>query len=392
MSDLQETVLAPANEAALEAIIAEAAENRAPLAIEGGGTRAIGWPVQAAQRLTTRAMTGVTLYEPSELVLSARAGTPLAEIEALLAGKRQRFAFEPADYRPLLGTEGEPTIGGVAASNASGPRRIQAGAARDHMIGIRATTGRGETVKSGGRVMKNVTGYDLVKLVAGSWGTLAVLTEVTFKLLPMAERETTLLFRGLATAEAVEAMTSAMATPFEITGAAHHPGARPLTALRFEGFATSCAYRTERLTAMLAAFGTPDLLHDADSAAFWRDIRDVRLLAAAGEDVVWRISVKPTEAPHVAARLESEVGARLLLDWSGGLIWAAIAGPADGGAAAVREAAALHGGYATLIRAPLGLRAVVSAFQPEPPAIAAITKAIRAQFDPAGILNPGRMG
>lgn len=384
-------ILSPASEAELEAIIAEAAAAKRPLAIEGGGTRPVGRPAPAAERLTTGAMTGITLYEPSELVLSARAGTPLAEIEALLAAQRQRLAFEPTDLRPLLGTQGEPTIGGVAASNASGPRRIQAGAARDHLIGIRATTGRGETVKSGGRVMKNVTGYDLVKLLAGSWGTLAVLTEVTFKLVPVAERETTLVFRGLGIAEAVAVMTSAMATPFEITGAAHHPGPRALTALRFEGFAASCAYRAGRLTALLAAHGSPDLLHDAESAALWRDIREVRLLDCARHDVIWRISVAPTEAPPLADRLEREAGARLLLDWSGGLVWAVFAEGTDGGAALVRAAAMRHGGHATLIRAGHGIRAAIPSFQAESPPLAALTRAVRARFDPAGILNPGRM-
>ncbi len=384
--------LLPTSEAELEAIISEAAATSAPLAIEGGGSRDIGRPVQAAQRVSTSAMTGITLYEPSELVLSARAGTPLAEIEALLATHRQRLAFEPIDWRPLLGTTGEPTIGGVTASNASGPRRIQAGSARDHLIGIRATTGRGETIKSGGRVMKNVTGYDFVKLLAGSWGTLGVLTEVTYKLLPTAETETTLVFEGLDDVKAVEAMTTALGTPFEITGAAHIPGAPARTLLRFEGFANSCEYRTERLRSQLSAFGTADTLRDEASKSLWRAIRDVAPLEAGGADIVWRLSVKPTDGPLVAARLKAELGARIVFDWSGGLISAAVAGPADGGAATVRGLIASHGGHATLIRAPHGLRAAIAPFQPEPPAVTAITRRIRDSFDPAGILNPGRMG
>ncbi len=385
-------MLTPGTEAELEAIITDAAAARAPLAIEGGGSRDIGRPVQAAQRVSTAAMTGITLYEPSELVLSARAGTPLAEIEALLATNRQRLAFEPIDWRPLLGTTGEPTIGGVTASNASGPRRIQAGAARDHLIGIRATTGRGETIKSGGRVMKNVTGYDFVKLLAGSWGTLGVLTEVTYKLLPTAETETTLVFEGLDDATAVEAMTTALGTPFEITGAAHLPGAPARTLLRFEGFANSCEYRTERLRGLLSAFGTADTLRDKASKALWREIRDVAPLEAGGADVVWRLSVKPTDGPAVAARLKAELGARIMFDWSGGLVWATVAGPADGGAATVRGLIAMHGGHATMVRAPHGLRAAIAPFQPEPPAVTAITRRIRETFDPAGVLNPGRMG
>ncbi len=384
--------LLPTSEAELEAIIAEAAATSAPLSVEGGGTRDIGRPVQAARTLSTRAMTGITLYEPTELVLSARSGTPLAEIEALLATNRQRLAFEPIDWRPLLGTTGEPTIGGVTASNASGPRRIQAGAARDHLIGVRATTGRGETVKSGGRVMKNVTGYDFVKLLAGSWGTLGVLTEVTYKLLPVAETETTLVFEGLDDVRAVEAMTTALGTPFEITGAAHLPGAPSRTLLRFEGFANSCEYRTARLRELLAAFGSADAVRDEASKALWCDIRDLRPLGAGGDDVVWRISVKPTDGPTVAARLKAELGARCFLDWSGGLVFAAIAGPADGGAATVRSLVAALSGHATMVRAPHGLRAAIPPFQPEAPAVTLISQKIRRTFDPAGVLNPGRMG
>ena len=240
--------------------------------------------------------------------------------------------------------------------------------------------------------MKNVTGYDFVKLLAGSWGTLGVLTEVTYKLLPTAETETTLVFEGLDDARAVEAMTTALGTPFEITGAAHLPGAPARTLLRFEGFANSCEYRTERLRGLLAAFGTADTLRDEASKALWRAIRDVAPLEAGGADIVWRLSVKPTDGPAVAARLKAELGARIVFDWSGGLIWAAVSGPADGGAATVRGLVASHGGHATLIRAPHGLRAAVAPFQPEPPAVTAITRRVRETFDPAGILNPGRMG
>ncbi|HWJ75388.1 MAG TPA: FAD-binding protein [Kaistia sp.] len=386
------SILLPDSEAELEAIITEAAATASPIAIHGGGSRDIGRPVQAARVLSTQAMTGVTLYEPSELVLSARAGTPLAEIEALLDQNRQRLAFEPIDYRPLLGTHGEPTIGGVTASNASGPRRIQAGAARDQLIGIRVTTGRGETIKSGGRVMKNVTGYDFVKLLAGSWGTLGVLTEVTYKLLPKAETETTLIFEGLDDIRAVEAMTTALGTPFEITGAAHLPGALSQTLLRFEGFANSCEYRIARLRDLLSAFGDAEAVRDGASADLWRAIRDAGPLDAGEDDVVWRISVKPTDGPAVAARLHAELGARYFFDWSGGLVWAAIAGPADGGAASVRSLMAVFGGHATMIRAPHGLRAAIPPFQPEAPAVTAITRRIRESFDPAGVLNPGRMG
>ncbi|MBN9017998.1 MAG: FAD-binding protein [Rhizobiales bacterium] len=385
------SILLPEAEVEIEAIVHEAAGSKSPLAIHGGGTRDIGRPVQAARVLSTQALTGITLYEPSEMVLAARAGTKLSEIEAALKANRQRLAFEPIDWRPLLGTRGEPTIGGVTASNAAGPRRIQAGAARDHLIGIRATTGRGETIKSGGRVMKNVTGYDLVKLFAGSWGTLGILTEVTYKLLPEAETETTLVLEGLSDERAVAAMSAALGTPFEITGAAHVPGNPSRTLLRFEGFSASCAYRRDRLTAHLKPFGPVTAVEGEASQALWRPIADVTALGAAADDAVWRISVKPSDGPAVGARLEAELGSRLLYDWGGGQIWASARDQGDAGAGIIR-AALSGGGHATLVRAAHATRAAVPVFEPEPAAIATIAEKIRAEFDPAGVLNPGRMG
>ncbi|MCX5512505.1 2-hydroxy-acid oxidase [Kaistia algarum] len=385
------SILLPEAEAEIEAIVAEAASSNSPLAIHGGGTRDIGRPVQAARILSTQAMTGITLYEPSEMVIAARAGTKLAEIEATLKASRQRLPFEPIDWRPLLGTRGEPTLGGVTASNAAGPRRIQAGAARDHLIGIRAVTGRGETIKSGGRVMKNVTGYDLVKLMAGSWGTLGILTEVTYKVLPEAETETTLILEGLSAERAVEAMSMALGTPFEITGAAHIPGAPSQTLLRFEGFTASCAYRRDRLVAILKPFGAATAIEGDASQALWRPIADVTALGDAPGDAVWRISVKPSEGPAVGGRLETELGSSLLYDWGGGQIWASARDEGDAGAAIVRAAIA-PGGHATLVRASPVTRAAVPVFEPQPAAVVAMAEKVRAEFDPAGVLNPGRMG
>ena len=386
------SILLPEAEAEIEAIVHEAAASASPLAILGGGTRDIGRPVQAARVMSMQAMSGITLYEPTEMVIAARAGTSLAEIEAALRTNHQRLAFEPPDWRPLLGTRGEPTIGGVTASNAAGPRRIQAGAARDHLIGVRAVTGRGETIKSGGRVMKNVTGYDLVKLMAGSWGTLGVLTEVTYKVLPEAETETTLVYEGLSDARAVELMSAALGTPFEITGAAHAPGAPARTLIRFEGFAMSCAYRRDRLAAHLRPYGTAEAFEGEASRALWRPIADVTALGAAPDDAVWRISVKPSDGPAVGGRLAAGLGSRLLYDWGGGQIWATARSDGDAGAAAVRGAIAPFGGHATLVRAPHAVRAAVPVFEPQPAPLAVMAEKIRAEFDPARVLNPGRMG
>ncbi len=267
-----------------------------PLVVRGGGTRPVGRPVTGAV-LSAAGISGIRLYEPGALTLVAAAGTPLAEVEAVLAGGGQRLPFEPMDHRALLGTAGEPTIGGMVAANVSGPRRVQAGACRDSLIGVRFVDGAGTVIKNGGRVMKNVTGLDLVKLMAGSWGTLGVLSEVAFKLLPRPETEATLVFHGLEAGRAVAAMAAGLGSPFEVTGAAHLPDAR--TALRLEGFAPSVAYRLGALAGHLAAFGTPARLEAGESRALWSGVRDVAgLLTGPGD--VWRLSVKPSDAPALA--------------------------------------------------------------------------------------------
>jgi glycolate oxidase FAD binding subunit len=351
------------------------------LRIHGGATRPIGAP-REGDALTTRGISGITLYEPGALTIVARAGTPLADVEATLAAEGQRLPFEPMDHRPLLGTSGTPTIGGVVAANVSGPRRVQAGAARDSLIGVRFVDGAGTIVKNGGRVMKNVTGYDLVKLMAGSFGTLGVLTEVAFKVLPAPGSQTTLVLPGLDAARAVAAMSSALGSPFEVSGAAHLAGGD--TVLRIEGLAASVAYRAEALRGRLGVFGQARLVDDADeSAALWARIRDVRDFADSDGDV-WRLSVKPSDAPGLVARMPALRGA--LLDWGGGLIWARVAAETD-----MRAALGAFSGHATLIRAAPETRARLSAFHPEPKAVAALSAGLRARFDPRGILNPGLM-
>ncbi len=407
--------LRPADEAAVAAAIADAAARRTPLAIAGGGTRAgLGRPVQAAATLTTAGLTGVTLHVPEELVLSARAGTPLAEVEALLAASNQRLAFEPMDLRPLYGSAGAPTIGAVAAANISGPRRIVAGAARDSLIGIRAVTGRADIIKSGGRVMKNVTGLDFVKFLAGSYGTLAVLSEVTFKLQPLPETEATLVLHDLDDSRAVAALSAALGSPWGVTGAAHRParqgegagsgaggvlagsgtggsseGAR--TFIRLDGFAKSVADRCAKLTEALAGFGPAERLDGAASDSIWRAIRDLTLLDAPPAACVWRISVKPADGPRVVAAIAAERAIRVLYDWGGGLVWLATGEGSDAGASIIRPAVAAAGGHATLIRAPADLRNAIAVFDPPNPALMTLTRKLKETFDPTGILNPGRM-
>ncbi len=387
--------LTPIDESEVADIVAVAAAQRSPLAVSGGGTRAgLGRPVQAAAALSTAEMRGVTLYEPSELVISARAGTPLAEIEALLAENGQRLTFEPPDHRALYGSSGEPTIGAVAAANLSGPRRIQAGAARDGLIGVSAVNGRGEVVKSGGRVMKNVTGYDLVKFLAGSYGTLAVLTEVTFKVLPAPETEATLVIEGLDDAGAIAALSAALGTPFSVTGAAHIPlNSRRLgrTCIRLEGFAASVVDRTDRLRWKPGPFNGAARLDAKQSARLWRSIRDADVLEAPADVPVWRLSVKPGDAPALVETLHRAFACRALYDWGGGLVWIAGGDGPDVGAAAIRAAVAAVGGHATLVRAPDDVRNAVDVFQPLPEPLMALTRKLKESFDPAGILNPGRI-
>ena len=394
------TVLTPGDEAQLAEVVAGAAAAGTPLEIRGGGTRAgVGRPVQASRTLSTAGLSGITLYEPEALTLVVKAGTPVAEIEAALAAEGQMLAFEPMDHRALLGAQGEPTIGGVVACGVSGPRRIQAGACRDAMLGVRFVNGRGEAVKSGGRVMKNVTGYDLVKLMCGSHGTLGVLSEISFKVLPKPERAISLVIEGLDDAAAVAVLGQAMTSPFDVTGAAHVPageageGAR--TVVRVEGMARQGAYRAGELARILARHGTVERLEGAAHEALWREIRDVAPFAGRS-GAVWRLSLKPSDAPAAVAAIRATLArtaldCSVLYDWAGGLVWLLTAETGDAGAGAIRRETAARGGHATLVRASAATRAAVEVFEPEPETLARIAVGLRAKFDPAGILNPGRM-
>jgi glycolate dehydrogenase FAD-binding subunit len=368
-----------------------------------GSKRGIGRPSQTDLTLDMSGLTGVTLYEPEELVLSVRAGTPIAEIEKLLDEKKQQLAFEPADYGPLFGlAAGQGTIGGALAANLSGPRRIKAGAARDHFLGVTAVTGRAETIKSGGRVVKNVTGYDLCKLFAGSWGTLAAMTDVTLKVLPKPETEATVLVSGLIDAQACAAMLAAMGSPFDVSAAAHLPDhvaacfaglpkAQASTVLRLEGFAPSVRHRQETLAALMKSFGAVTILDDAASRPLWRSIRDVSAFAlpTARQRPLWRVSVPPASGHRLVDLITP--AAQMFYDWGGGLVWIGMPYTDEPGAGAVRNAVFELGGQATLMRAPSAVRAGVDIFQPEEPALASLSRRVKESFDPKGVLNPGRM-
>lgn len=386
-------ILSPSSEAELADVVRDAQGARKPLAIEGGGTRAgLGRPVQAAQSLSLASLSGVTLYEPAELVISARVGTPLAEIEDTLASRGQMLSFEPAGWRALYGGSGAPTIGAVAACNISGPRRISHGAARDSFIGVRLVNGMGEIVKSGGRVMKNVTGLDLVKLNAGAHGTLGVLSEVTFKVLPRPETEATIVIAGLDDPDAIDMLSRGLGSPFEVSGAAHLPagiGAKVArTLLQLENFAPSVAYRAKALREQL---GAGDVVGAEDSRALWRDTAHCAAFAHPDASALWRISTAPTRGPALVAQIRRSLDGRYFYDWGGGLVWLATDDTGDAGASVIRAATAAFGGHATLVRARVETRAAVDVFEPLDDATRRLTKGIKAAFDPRGILNPGRM-
>jgi glycolate dehydrogenase FAD-binding subunit len=396
--------LKPRDAKEVEDAVRWALSNDKALELAGQGTkRAIGRPSQTDLTLDLSGLTGVTLYEPAELVLSARAGTPIAEIEALLDKNKQELAFEPMSYGPLLGGNANGgTLGGAIGANLSGPRRIKAGAARDHFLGVTAITGRGETIKSGGRVVKNVTGYDLCKVLAGSWGTLAAMTDVTIKVLPKAETEATVLVTGLNDARACAAMAAAMGSSSDVSGAAHLPDhvaswfdglprTEASTVLRLEGFAPSVEHRKSALARLMKEFGPVSLIDEKESRALWRSIRNVQPFAAeaARSRPVWRISVAPNKGHEIAAAITP--AAQMFYDWAGGLIWVAMPFAAEPDAAAIRGATAALGGHATLVRAPTAVRAATDVFAPEEPALHALTRRVKESFDPKAVLNPGRM-
>ncbi|MGC2224795.1 MAG: FAD-binding protein [Methylocella sp.] len=390
----------PAEPAEVAECVAEAAATRTPLSITGLGSKAaLGRPVKNAGRLDLSRLNDVTFYEPDELVFSALAGTPIETIETMLAKNVQELAFEPMSFAALYGT-GPGTLGGCLMANLSGPRRIKAGAARDFVLGIKAVSGRGDAFKAGGRVVKNVTGYDLPRGLAGSFGTLAIATEVTLKVLPRGETSATLLLTGLDLAPAVNALCAAMGAPADVSGAAHLPSyaaktqgySSSITALRLEGFAPSVAGRLDRLEAMLKDLAPMARLDAPASQTLWRAIRDVEPLAYPREKIIWEISVAPTAGPKIAETIARACAAEALFDWSGGLVWLAL-DPCPGAAAGViRQAVAENGGgHATLIRAPEEARATIPVFEPQPQGLAALSRRLKAAFDPYAILEPCRM-
>ncbi|KQX52545.1 MULTISPECIES: FAD-binding protein [Ensifer] len=397
--------LAPKTEEEASAIIAVHAARREPLVICGNGTRSgYGNPVAAEARLQSSELAGIVAYTPHEMVMTARSGTPVAVVEEVLATKNQMLAFEPVDHRALMGTIGAPTIGGVFAANVSGPRRIVAGGARDSLLGARFVNGKGQIVRAGGRVMKNVTGLDLAKLVAGSHGTLGLLTEVTFRVLPRPMTETTVLILGLAEPAATSAMAAAMALSVEVSAAAHLPVTREgggynyngegnavaTTALRLEGTASSVEGRVVKLLRAMSAFGSAARLDPDRSAMLWRSVRNVSPFCDGSARPLWRVSVAPSSGHRLVAALRKTVDVDAFYDWQGGLIWLRTEG--DPHADVLRGHLKAFGGHATLLRASAEARRAVPSFEPSSDSVSMLSRKIKESFDPAGILNPGKMG
>ena len=394
--------LRPQTLADLRDLVAEAAGRETSLEVVGRGSkRALGRPAQAARVLDLSAISGVRSYEPAELVLTAAAGTPLAEIEALLASKNQMLAFEPPRLDGLLGGADGGSLGGAIACNLAGPRRVKSGSARDHFLGVVAVSGRGEVFKAGGKVVKNVTGYDLCKLLAGSFGTLAVMEEISVKVLPAPAKTRTVLLFGLGTADGVHALTQALNSPYEVSGAAYLPrgvaarsrvgyvgqAGASVTAIRVEGTPISVDARSQALRHQLGGPARLEELHTANSVQLWAEIRDVAPLLPDASKAIWRASVPPA----AGAAVGEAAGGEYLLDWGGGLVWIAATAVDDGAADAVRNSVQAAGGHALLVRALPSVRAATSVFEPQSPAVAALSKRVKDGFDPLRILNPGRM-
>jgi glycolate oxidase FAD binding subunit len=395
----------------VEEVVRAAIAGEQPLEIIGHGSkRLIGQPMATNALLDLSSLNAVTSYEPNELIITLQAGAPLADVKSLIDSKNQQFAFEPMDTALLLGTPSLGTIGGMIGAGLAGPRRIKAGGARDHLLGAHGVSGFGESFKAGGRVVKNVTGYDLCKLLAGSWGTLAVMTEVTLKVMPRPESERTLVLRGLDDVTANRAMTAALGSPFDVSGAAHLPNSafradlgelsgfgsarETATLLRLEGIAASAAHRATALGKLLAPFGAAQIVEDAESAAIWTAVRDVKPFAASGALgawPVWRIVCPPASGGALGERLARDTGGDVIYDWGGGLIWAALPQKPDAQAALVRQRVNGVGGHATLVRASDEVRRIVDVFHPQPAGIAGLSERVRQSFDPRNILNRGRM-
>lgn len=396
-------VISPTSSEELIEVVAQANRDNKAIEIKGAGTKqSIGYDITSDIQLNMLGLSGIAEYTASELVMSAKAGTSLDVVKAALDDNNQMLAFEPADHSILLGSGGRQTMGGIFAANLSGSRRLAAGAARDGLLGINFVNGKGELIKTGGKVMKNVTGLDLVKFLAGSWGTLGVMRDVTFKVLPKQDVTATLLIHGLSDQDATQAMALAMAQSVEVSSAAHLPQSlsgtvlngkffgKSMTMLRLEGLELSVKIRKEKLQNVLQKYGDTSWLGTSDSSALWTEISNVKPLHGKPDAGIWRASVAPSDGHKVVAELHNNSDVDAFYDWQGGLVWIAV--NSGGNIDAVRQAVQkVGGGYATLLQKGAAYDDAVDVFEPQNIAVAALSERIKVQFDPNNILNPGRM-
>jgi glycolate oxidase FAD binding subunit len=363
-------MLTPRDPLDLAQIIADGGANGTKFELRGGGSKADFGAPREAEVISLAALAGVVDYDPAELVLTVRPGTPLAEVQALVAGKGQMLAFEP------YGAPGA-SIGGTIAAAVAGSRRVTAGSARDHLLGFTAVSGRGESFVAGAKVVKNVTGYDLPKLMAGSWGRLGAMTELTLKVLPRPRCAVTLMAQGLEPHAAHAMMAAALGSNADVSAAAHL--ARGITLLRVAGFAPSVEYRCAALPGLLAAHCGLRRLDEAEATPLWHEAMTGSALHG---QVRWRVHLPPRRAPELVAGF----GIQWAMDWGGGQVWIA----SDDTGTAVREAAAALGGEAVLMQAPPEMRARVPALHPRAPGVTALESRVRRAFDPLGVFATAR--
>ncbi len=366
-------MLTPRDAQDLAQIIADAGAKGTKLELCGGGTKAHFGAPRDATVVSLAALAGVVDYDPAELVLTVRPGTRLAEVQALVAAEGQMLAFEP------YGAPGA-TIGGTIAAAVAGSRRVTAGSARDHLLGFTAVSGRGEAFVAGAKVVKNVTGYDLPKLMTGSWGRLGAMTELTLKVLPSPRLTVTLMAEGLSPEAAHAMMAAALGSNADVSAAAHL--ARGLTLLRVSGFAPSVEARCAALPGLLAALCGLHRLDEAEAAPLWHEAMTGNLLAGA---VRWRVHVSPRYAPDLI-HIYQPLGIDWAMDWGGARLWIGL----DHTGLAVRKAAEADGGEAVLMQAPPEMRARVPAFHPRARGVAALEERVRRAFDPEGLFETGR--
>ena len=388
-------------------VLSAAVAHQTKLDIRGQGSRlTLGRPVDADQIITLDGLNGITTYEPDELVIIAKAATPMVDILKALDEEGQMLAFDPP-LGALSHDEAKGTIGGVIATNASGPRRMVAGAARDHLLGFHAVSGRAEGFKSGSRVMKNVTGYDLSKLMAGSFGTLAVMDEIILKTMPKPEDASTILIRAKNEVMASAVVRKAFDSSFEPTTGAIIPTKSAvfsnckavsnfvktgvIAAIRLEGFRVSVKDRMKALISLLGAFGEITTLNKKDADKLHAELREVSLLPEQNNRVIWTLSCPPLEGGKLLAELLKRPNCRGYADWGGGLIRLSHPSGLDGGANVLRKMMAPIGGHATLVSGPETMRASIDVFEPQPASLMELSRRVKSSFDPLGILNPGRM-